>query len=322
MKRVFDYEMAEFLQFRDKRVCERVRAIKRADVTRHPNRNFRIRVIENEQAFQFSYVMDIVSGIKRALDEGRKRYVIILPAPNPNYAYAAKMINDLNIPCHHVHTFNMDEYADQDGTTAPKTWRGGFQYWMWNDFFDRIRPSLRMPAKQIHFPDTKNVNDYSRMLEDVGGADKAYGGIGWCGHVAFYEPHVAVRDHGDNMASFLEQGSSIVDLNPITVCQNTLYADAGSAGDWSWCPPKAATIGPRDLKNSKLISFWDGFGAGEGYWQRFISRLAAHGPVTPRVPASMLQVCKSELILSGPIAADCSPDTFERRVPIQIQPAL
>ena len=207
--------------------------------------------------------------------------------------------------------------ADQDGNTAPRTWKGGFQYWMWHDLFGRINPRLRMPEKQIHFPATRTVNAYSRMLEDLGGADKAYGGIGWGGHIAFYEPHVAIRDHGADMQSFLNQGSCIVDLHPITICQNCLYADAGSAGDWSWVPPKAATIGPRDLAQAKLVSFWDGFGAGESVWQRFISRLAAHGPVTPAVPASMLQVVKSELILSGIVAADCSVETSERRVPIE-----
>ena len=315
----FAYDLAECLPFRDRKACDRVKTIPRADVATHKNKNFTIRVIENEQAFQFAYVMDIVAGIKRALDEGRKQYVLILPAPNPNYAYVAKMLNDLNIPCHHVHTFNMDEYADQDGRTAPRSWKGGFQYWMWHDLFDQIRPDLRMPEKQIHFPSSgtvDNVQDYSRMLEDLGGADKAYGGIGWGGHVAFYEPHIAARDHGENMKSFLDQGACIVDLHPITICQNCLYADAGSAGDWSWVPPKAATIGPRDLARSKRVSFWDGFGAGESVWQRFISRLAAHGPVTPRVPASMLQVVESELILSGSVAADCSTETSERRIPI------
>ncbi len=312
----FKYELAECLPFRDREACARARAIKRADVDKHKNPNFKIHVIENEQAFQFAYVMDIVSGIKRALDEGRKHYALILPAPNPNYAYVAKMINDFNIPCHHVHTFNMDEYADQDGRTAPVTWKGGFQYWMWNDLFSQIRPELRMPEKQIHFPSTQNLNSYSRMLEDLGGADKAYGGVGWGGHIAFYEPHIAAREHGDDMESFLKQGTCMVDLHAITVCQNSLYADAGSAGDWSWVPPKAATIGPRDLAGSKLVSFWDGFGAGESVWQRFISRLAAHGPVTPSVPASMLQVVNSELILSGSVAADCSAVTSERRVPI------
>ncbi|MDD4102929.1 MAG: hypothetical protein PHU80_09925 [Kiritimatiellae bacterium] len=316
-KHGFKYDLSDCLPFRDSKACERARNIRRDEITKHKNKNFKIRVIENEQAFQFAYVMDIVAGIKRALEAGRKKYVLILPAPNPNYAYVAKMINDLNIPCHHVHTFNMDEYADQDGNTAPRSWKGGFQYWMWRDLFSQIRPALRMPEKQIHFPSTKNVKSYSNMLADLGGADKAYGGIGWGGHVAFYEPHIAVRDHGENMESFLRQGASIVDLHPITVCQNCLYADAGSAGDWSWVPPKAATIGPLDLASSKLVSFWDGFGAGESIWQRFISRLAAHGPVTPRVPASMLQVVKSELILSGSVAADCSCETSERRVPIK-----
>ncbi|MCX7427985.1 MAG: hypothetical protein NTW96_20445 [Planctomycetia bacterium] len=313
----FHYDLAEFLPFQDAEACRRVRAIKRADVAKHPNKNFRIRVIEDETAFRFAYVMDIVAGIKRALDEGRKRYVLILPAPNPHYAFVAKMINDLNIPCHHVHTFNMDEYANQDGHTAPKDWKGGFQYWMYHDLFDRIRPELRMPESQVHFPTTETVNDYSKMLEDVGGADICYGGIGWCGHIAFFEPHLG-REFVGNIDGYLEQGSRIVDLHPITICQNCLYADAGSAGDWSWVPPKAATIGPRDLAGSKLVSFWDGFGAGEGMWQRFISRLAAHGPVTPLVPASILQILKSELILSGPVAADCSDKTSERRVEIEI----
>jgi glucosamine-6-phosphate deaminase len=317
MAEQFTYEMAQFLEYRDMEVCRRVRQIKREDIEKHPNENFDIRVIEDETAFRFGYVMDIVAGIKRALDEGRKRYVIILPAPNPHYAFVAKLINDFNIPCHHVHTFNMDEYADQDGNTAPRSWRGGFQYWMWHDLFSRIKPELRMPESQIHFPNTETVNDYTKMMEDLGRVDVCYGGIGWCGHIAFYEPHLG-RDFVDDIDGYMQQGSRIVDLHPITILQNCLYADAGSAGDWSWTPPKAATIGPKDLANSKLVSFWDGFGCGESMWQRFISRLASHGPVTPLVPASILQILNSELILSGAVAADCSLETSERATEIQI----
>jgi glucosamine-6-phosphate deaminase len=313
----FSYHMAQFLEFRDAEVCRRVREIKRADVAQHPNGNFRIRVIEDETAFRFGYVMHIVAGIKRALDEGRRRYVLILPAPNPHYAFVAKLLNDLNIPCHHVHTFNMDEYADQDGNTAPRSWRGGFQYWMWHDLFGRIKPELRMPENQIHFPNTHNVKDYTKMIEDLGGADVCYGGIGWSGHIAFFEPQLG-REFVDDIDGYLQLGARIVELHPITVLQNCLYADAGSAGDWSWVPPKAATIGPKDLANSKLVSFWNGLGCGEAMWQRFITRLAAHGPVTPLVPASILQILTSELVLSGPIAADCSLETSERRVEIQI----
>ena len=202
-------------------------------------------------------------------------------------------------------------------TRRRESWCGGFQYWMWHDLFDRIKPELRMPENQIHFPNTQNVGDYTKMIEDLGGADVCYGGIGWSGHIAFFEPHLGREFVGD-IDGYLQQGARIVDLHPITILQNCLYADAGSAGDWSWVPPKAATVGPKDLANSKLVSFWDGFGCGESMWQRFISRLAAHGPVTPLVPASILQRLNSELILSGAVAADCSLHTSERRVETQI----
>jgi len=311
----FDYQMSDFVPFRDKRVCQRVGAIRKEDICNHPNPNFTIRIIEDDTAFQFSYVMDIVAGIKQSLDE-RRRHIVILPAPNPQYALVAQMINQLRIPCHHVHTFNMDEYADENGKTAPRDWKGGFQYWMWEDLFGRIDSDLRMPEDQIHFPSTENINDYSKMIEDLGGADICYGGIGWCGHVAFFEPHLAA-EFGEDIDAYLQAGSRIVELHPITQCQNSLFCDAGCSGDLSACPPKAATIGPRDLKNSKLVHFWNGFAYGDVSWQRFITRLAAYGPVTPRVPASILQILNSMLTISGRIAANCVTESGERRIPIE-----
>lgn len=312
----FNYNLAEFLPFKDKAVCDRVRAIKRADICKHPNKNLRIEVIEQDDSFNFAYLLDIVTGIKRSLDEGRKSYVMILPATNPYYAWVAEMINRLQISCKHVHTFNMDEYADENGTTAPKDWRGGFQYYMWNDFFGRIDPKLRMPEDQIHFPSTANVNDYSQMITDLGGADVCYGGIGWSGHIAFFEPHLGV-EFGDDIKAYLRAGARIVDLHPITICQNVLFPDAGSSGDWSWHPPKAATIGPRELAEAKRVSFWDSLRFGDAVWQRFITRLAAHGPVTPMVPASILQIVQAELILSGAVAADITCTQGARAIPIQ-----
>jgi glucosamine-6-phosphate deaminase len=314
----FTYEMSTFIPFRDQRACERVRRIRKQDLCKHPNRNFRIRIIEDQATFAYSYIMDIVAGIKRALDEGR-RHVIILPAPNPQYALVAQAINQLRISCRHVHTFNMDEYADEQGRTAPREWKGGFQYWMWHDLFGRIDPKLRMPEKQIHFPSTANVKVYSRMLEDLGGADICYGGIGWAGHIAFFEPHLA-EEFGEDIAAYLQAGSRLVELHPITQCQNSLFCDAGCAGDLSSCPPKAATIGPRDLATSKLVSFWDGFAYGDVSWQRFITRLAAHGPVTPRVPASILQILDSQLTISGSVAEDCKTELGERRTPVDKVP--
>ena len=58
------------------------------------------------------------------------------------------MINRLRIPMHHVHTFNMDEYADEDGKTAPASWAGSFQTAMMESFFGLIDPELRPPRRR------------------------------------------------------------------------------------------------------------------------------------------------------------------------------
>jgi glucosamine-6-phosphate deaminase len=310
----WNFEPARFLSFRDREVCDRVRRIKREDLCNHPNENFKIRIIDDLGNMLFQFVTHVVAGIKKARDEGRK-FVVILPAPWPNYRWLAQLINMMGIDCSHVHSFNMDEWADQDGNSAPADWRGGFRYWMSRDLFSRIDEKLRIPEKQIHFPDKDNVDDYSKMIEDLGGADVCYGGIGWCGHVAFFESHLG-EEFGDDIDAYLQAGSRLVELHPITVMQSCVYCDNGRAGDWSYVPPKAYTIGPRDLKNSKLVSFWNTGAEGGFAWQRFITRLAVHGPVTPLVPSSILQILRSELHLLGAVA-----DDYDFDVPLRLDPA-
>lgn len=309
------FEPAQFLSFRDQKVCARIRKIKRQDLCRHPNPNFKIRILDDDANFFFQFVTHVAAGLKRAADSNRP-YVVILPAPWPHYRWLAHLINTMRIDCRKVHTFNMDEWADQDGNSAPESWPGGFQYWMRRDFFSQIDPKLRMPEKQIHFPGKKNVKDYSRMIEDLGGADVCYGGIGWCGHIAFFESHLGL-EFGNDIQAYLKAGARLVELHPLTIAQSCVYADNAGAGDCSYVPPKAYTIGPRDLKSSKLVSFWNCGYAGGGFaWQKFITRLAAHGPVTPLVPASILQILRSELHVLGKVA-----DDLDYNVPLRLDPA-
>jgi hypothetical protein len=61
-----------------------------------------------------------------------------------------------------------------------------------------------------------------------------------------------------------------------------------------------------------------GFAYYDVSWQRFITRLAAHGHVTPLVPASILQIINSELIISGIVAEDCKTEIGERKISIKL----
>jgi hypothetical protein len=153
----------------------------------------------------------------------------------PQYEIAARMINDERLSLAHVHTFNMDEYANEDGVTAPPGWPGSFQRAMLERFFGLVDAELRPPEAQIHFPTTEAIGDYSARIEDLGGADCCYGGIGWCGHIAFWESHLGEEFAGD-LEAYKQAGARLVELHPLTIMQNALHS---FGGDWSWVPPKA-----------------------------------------------------------------------------------
>ena len=297
----FEYGLARFIDFRDAGECDRVRRISRAELTEHANPDFRITVADDPAEFYRSFAADLVGRIRSARDEGRT-FVAILPVgPMPQYELAARMINEERITLAHVHTFNMDEYANEDGITAPVTWAGSFQRTMQERFFGLIERELRPPDDQMHFPTTEAIGDYSARLEDLGGADVCYGGIGWCGHIAFWESHLGHEFAGD-LDAYKQAGARLVELHPMTIMQNALHS---FGGDWSWVPPKANTIGPREILGARHRSFWlDGDLGGGVSWQRFIARLVAHGPVSEFVPGSILQTTTTDYTILGAVADD------------------
>jgi glucosamine-6-phosphate deaminase len=297
----FEYGLARFIDFRDQTECERVRRIGRTELAEHPNPDFRIAVVDDPADFYLAFATDLVGRIRAARDESRP-FVAILPVgPMPQYELAARMINEERISLAHVHTFNMDEYANEDGVTAPVSWAGSFQRAMQERFFAVVDRELRPPESQVHFPTTEAIGDYSARIEALGGADACYGGIGWCGHIAFWESHLGHEFDGD-LDAYKQAGARLVELHPMTIMQNALHS---FGGDWSWVPPKANTIGPREILGARHRSFWlDGDIGGGVSWQRFIARLVAHGPVSEFVPGSILQAARTDYTILGGVADD------------------
>jgi glucosamine-6-phosphate deaminase len=297
----FGYRLASIATFRDAYACARVRSITRAQICEHPNPDFHITVIDEADRFYAAFADDLVGRIRDHRDAGERLTLILPVGPVPQYALAAERINRERITLRHVTTFNMDEYADEDGTTAPIEWPGSFQRAMWQSFFSLIDENLRPPVEQIHFPTTDAIGSYSARLDDLGGADAVYGGIGWGGHIAFWEPQLGFEFEGDP-AGYRAAGARTVELHPMTIMQNALHS---FGGDWSWVPPQANTIGPREILGARHRSFWLDGDLGNGYsWQRFIARLVAHGPVSEFVPGSLLQEAGADYTMLGSVADD------------------
>jgi len=301
----FAYEPCRWIPFRDTKVLDRVRRIPREKIEKHPNPQFKIRVV-NDDMLETIFVADMFYRIKTAADENRD-VVLILPNPNHGYIKLAHWINKLRVSCKRLYVFNMDEFADHEGNTAPESWPQGFMHAMKKYLYHQIDPDLRPPESHIQGPTTKNIADYGKMIEDLGDADACYSGPGWTGHIAFIEPDAPEFDLP--LEQWREVGPRIVTLSPFTIAQNSLHGSFGMSGDMAKVPPMAATIGPREVINSKYRMDQHGLTVDGTYvsWQRLMTRLCLHGPVTPKVPTSILQELPTDVYVSETIASTIEP---------------
>ena len=323
MSKIFDpatefaFKPASFVPFKDRELCEKLRKISGKDLEKHTRADqhpeFNIKVMMNPHPV---LIATLFARIKEASEKGKK-ITLILGNPEPDTDIPlAQLINYFKVDCKNVHLFAMDEWADQDGNIAPETYQAGFAHSMLKYLVYQIDEKLRMPLENVHYPTTKNIGSYSNMITDCGegGADICSSSPGWTGHMAFIDPvpdffpagfDPNVEPTKAQIDEWLNMKARIVDLHPLTVAQNSLHGVFGQSGYIADVPPKAATIGPIDVKNARerievhaLLT-----NATFSSWQRMTSRLVLHGPVTPLVPSSMLQTMKTQVLVSDELAA-------------------
>lgn len=309
----FTFAPSKWVPFRDTAVLDYVRHIKREDMTRrepgwHPE--FNVQVVSDDMV-EWIWVADMFQRIKASDDEDRP-VTLVLPNPAHSYKKVAYLLNQFRVNCRNLHVFIMDEYADEHGNIAPFSYESSFFRATMTYLFQEIDPALRPPISQMHGPTNENLKDYGTMIADRGGADAIYTGPGWVGHVAFIEP--ATEESPEFKAASLDEwmtlGPRIVTLHPFTIAQNSLHGCFGLSGDVANVPPRAFTIGPAEVVGAKFrmeINALTTMGTFVS-WQRLMTRLILHGPVTPLVPTSLHQKLKTDYYVSETIAANIAPN--------------
>jgi len=183
-----------------------------------------------------------------------------------------------------ITTFNLDEYLG----LAPEN-QQSYHLVMKNNFFDKTDIVL----KNTFFPNdfAPNFENYDKKIDDCGGIDLQILGIGRNGHIGFNEP-------GSDFSSKTRE----VKLSETTIKDNSRFfsAKGGSAsgGDISQVPKTAATMGISTIMKAQKIILLAG-----GENKKEIIQKALSGPVTPEVPASILQTHKNVVAIVDKAAA-------------------
>lgn len=280
-------------------------------LNRQPHWNGAFSPIACETLADFDTMMghEIAMQIRETRDAKRKLALILPVGPMGMYKWVVYFLKAWNIPCDHVYTFNMDEWADGEGNTLPASDPAAFQNAMQNVLFTPLGP-LTVPKEQRNFATKENLPTYADKIAAL----KADGaklvlvyGIGRMCHIAFWEPHFAAEFENDDAwkAHTHRLGAK---LHPLTIEQNAITSFKSRT---TLVPARANTIGPGlFLQADYAIGGCDGTLSRGMQWQglSFWTTLR-HGP-DRWIPSTFIPTLPGKLFfhaeLAGPLVAECN----------------
>jgi glucosamine-6-phosphate deaminase len=213
--------------------------------------------------------------------QGNPTRLILPVGPLAQFPILADICNRERISWKNVFTFNMDEYCDWQGRAVPASHPLSFRRYIQKNLFDCLDPEIRIPNHHIHFPDPLNLEKISERIQEVGGIDSCYGGIGYHGHVAFNEAPIS-RWYKLTPDQFRNSLTRLVQLEPETIVMNSIRSTGGNP---ALMPPMAVTLGMKDIFNARRIRLY----CQGGLWQRTVLRIALMGEESVEYPVTLLQ---------------------------------
>ena len=198
--------------------------------------------------------------------------------PIGTYDQLVEWYNKGDLDFSEVTTVNLDEYKG-----LPRTNDQSYYYFMHQHLFDRvnINPEQTNVPNGMESVAEKECGRYEGLIHSLGGVDLQLLGLGHNGHIGFNEPGEA-----------FEKETHCVDLTESTIEANKRFF--ASAED---VPKQAYTMGIKTIMQAKKILV-----VVNGEAKADIVERAFFGPVTPEVPASILQM-HNDVTLVGDEAA-------------------
>ncbi len=260
-------------------VSQQVCAARRAIGTRVPTYIF-----ESNRELARSVARTIASVIRERNSFGQNA-VLGLPTgstPVGVYRELVRMHREEGLDFSGVITFNLDEYYGLQPDQLQS-----YHYTMRRALFDHVN----IPENKIHIPDgtipQDNVEEYCRHYEDLieraGGIDLMLLGIGRDGHIGFNEPYSSRTGR-----------TQLVTLDPVT------RTDAASDffGKEN-VPTQAITMGVGTIFEARKVILM-----AMGEHKAGIIRETVEGPVTERIPATLLRDHPDSCFLLDDAAAE------------------
>ena len=187
-------------------------------------------------------------------------------SPIGTYKQLIEWYNKGDLDFARVMSINLDEYKGLSPEN-PQSYR----YFMNTNLFDHVNidKTRTYVPNGLEEDSEKACADYNEIIRSVGGIDMQLLGIGGNGHIGFNEPGAA-----------FEKETHCVDLTESTIKANARFFETMDD-----VPKQAYTMGIKNIMTAKKILL---VATGEAKAEALYKSL--YGPITPNVPASILQL--------------------------------
>ena len=165
-----------------------------------------------------------------------------------------------------VTSVNLDEYEGLDGSNDQS-----YRYFMNENLFKNIN----IDVNKTYVPNgcasdlVEEGKNYDALIENLGGIDIQLLGIGLDGHIGFNEPDDVFTK----------------ETHPVELDPSTIEANARFFASKEDVPTRAITMGMGGIMSAKKVLL-----IANGAAKKDIVEKAFNGPITPKVPASILQL--------------------------------
>ena len=165
-----------------------------------------------------------------------------------------------------ITSVNLDEYKGLSGDNDQS-----YRYFMNTNLFDHVNidKTRTYVPNGLEEDSDKACADYNEIIRSVGGIDIQLLGIGGNGHIGFNEPGEA-----------FEKETHCVDLTESTIKANARFFESMDE-----VPKQAYTMGIKNIMAAKKILL-----VATGSAKADALYKSLYGPITPNVPASILQL--------------------------------
>ena len=245
---------------------------------------FTVKFYDTREDFYLAEALEYITAWQQATEE-QPAGICGPIGPTEQLPLVARFVNELNLNLRYCHFWGMDEWA-VDGKPVGEEFPLSFARADRELCFNRIRPELRMPESQLHFP-LLPLEDYSRSF-DQARCVVMQGGQGEVKHWAFNDPprrEGKYQDQPPSPAEYRRLATRLVELHPMTLIQN---ARTSGGGVVTGVPTQAFSVGPVETWKAEKVSIWHAGNHDNPFGQRLTTLMISKRLPDSAVPMSLL----------------------------------